>query len=123
MKLKTLCIAAALVAGSHFSYAAGSTTSSDNVLSPVECTEINADHLHLSCKAANGEGAQSELNASLINYDVKNSEGEVINSGYGTTVYVDNSKLQSQEEYTVVVYAVVNGNVVSQTVNRHAPAK
>jgi hypothetical protein len=96
---------------------------SDNQLSAIECTEINADHLHLICKLSNSAGDQSELSSALINYDVKNSEGRVISSGYGNTVYVDNAKLESQEEYSVVVYALVNGSVVSQTISRHAPAK
>ena len=124
MKLTNLMLTAALSACTLFANATGSSlTPSDNQLSTIECTEINADHLHLTCKLSNSAGDQSELNSALINYDVKNSEGKVISSGYGNTVYVDNSKLESQEEHSVIVYAVVNGNVVSQTVVRHAPAK
>ena len=124
MKLTKLMIIAALAVSTHFANATGSSSApSDNQLSTVECTEINTDHLHITCKLSNSTGDQSELNASLINYDVKNSEGKVISSGYGNTVFVDNSKLQSQEEYSVVVYALVNGSVVSQSVSRHAPAK
>lgn len=124
MKLTKLMIIAALAVSTHFANASGSASApSDNQLSTVECTEINPDHLHITCKLSNSSGDQSELSATLINYDVKNSEGKVISSGYGTTVYVDNSKLSTQEEYSVVIYALVNGSVVSQTVTRHAPAK
>ena len=120
MKLTKIVIAAALIVSTHFANATGTTAaSSENQLSAVECTQINPDHIHLSCKL----GDQSELNASLINYDVKNSEGKVISSGYGNTVYVDNAKLNSDEEYSIIVYALINGNVVSQTVSRHAPSK
>ena len=124
MKLTKLVIVAALAVSTQFAHAAGSTSApSDNQLSTIECTQINPDHRHITCKMSNSEGNQADLNASLINYDVKNSQGNVISSGYGTTVYVDNSKLESQEEYSVVVYALVNGSVVSQSVTRHAPAK
>jgi hypothetical protein len=66
---------------------------------------------------------KSELSSNLINYDVKNSEGTVISSGYGTNVFVDSKKLASEEEYSIIVYAIVNGNAISQTVTRKAPTK
>lgn len=117
---KILCIAA-FIGCFSFAKASGivSGSSSDYSLSTVECTQVNPDHIHLTCKMSD----QTELNASLINYDVKNSEGNVIGSGYGSTVFVDNSKLASEEEYSIVVTAIVNGNAVSQTVTRKAPTK
>jgi hypothetical protein len=123
MKLKKNLTAAALAVCTFFASAAfaGGAPTADYQLGNVECTQINADHLHLSCKLSNSNtGDQSELSASLINYDVKNSEGKVISTGYGNTVYVDSSKLTANEEYSVVVYALVNGSVVSQTISRHA---
>jgi hypothetical protein len=121
MKLKKLMLAAGLAVCTFFANAAGSTT--DVQLTGIECTQINPDHLHLTCKLSNSSGDQSELAATLINYDVKNSDGKIISSGYGNSVYIDNAKLSSDEEYSVIVYALVNGSVVSQTVNRHAPVK
>jgi hypothetical protein len=114
MKL-TKFLTAALVACSL----SVSASNSDFQFSSVECTQINADHVLLTCKMSD----KSELSSNLINYDVKNSEGTVISSGYGTTVFVDTKKLASEEEYSIVVYAIVNGNAVSQTVTRKAPTK
>lgn len=114
MKL-TKFLAAALVVCSL----SVSASSSDFQLSSVECTQVNADHVLLTCKMSD----KTELSSNLINYDVKNSEGNVIASGYGTDVFVDSKKLASEEEYTIVVYAIVNGNAVSQTVTRKAAAK
>lgn len=122
MTLNKLLLAAGFTVCTFFANAAGNTVS-DNQLSSVECTQINEDHLHITCKLSNSAGEQSELASSLINYDVKNSAGKVIATGFGNTVYVDISKLESQEEYNIIVYALVNGNIVSQTVSRHAPAK
>jgi hypothetical protein len=115
MKLTKLMIAAAFIALSLFANA----SSSDFQLSSVECTQINADHILLTCKMSD----KTELSSDLVNYDVKNSEGVVISSGYGTTVFVDSKKLTSEEEYSIIVYAIVNGTAVSQTVTRKAPAK
>ena len=121
MKLKKTIFASALALSTLFANAAGTagTPTSDYQLGNIECTQINPDHVHLSCKLSNSAtGDQSELSASLINYDVKNSEGKVIASGYGTTVFVDSTKLTADEEYSIIVYAIVNGNVVSQTISR-----
>jgi hypothetical protein len=114
MKLTKL-LTAALIACSL----SVSASSSDFQLSSVECTQINPDHVLLTCKMSD----KSELSSNLINYDVKNSEGTVISSGYGTDVFVDSKKLASEEEYSIIVYAIVNGNAVSQTVTRKAPTK
>ncbi len=115
MKLTKLLTASALIVSSFFAGA----SSSDYQIANVECTQINADHFHLACKMSD----KTELSPSLINYDVRNSEGLVISSGNGTTVFVDNKKLTSEEEYTIVIYAIVNGNAVSQTVTRKGPVK
>jgi hypothetical protein len=115
MKLTKLMTVAAMILSTYFAGA----SSSEYQISNVECTQINADHIHLSCKMSD----KTELSASLINYDVKNSEGHVISSGNGTTVFVDNNKLTSEEEYSIIIYAIVNGNAVSQTVTRKGPVK
>jgi hypothetical protein len=113
MKLAQILAAAMIVCSLTAS------ASNDFQLASVECTQINADHVQITCKMSD----KTELSSDLINYDVKNSEGTVISSGYGTNVFVDNKKLQSEEEYTIVVYAIVNGNAVSQSVARKAPVK
>ena len=125
MKLTTVLTAAALTVCSHFAMAGGTASGPTEVaMGAVECTQINADHLKLTCKLSNAAtGDQSELNGSLINYDVKNSEGKVIASGYGNTVTLDNTKLAADEEYSIIVYALVNGVVESQTITRKFGAK
>lgn len=123
MKLKKILIAAAIIvcAFAESMAAEAAMPSSDYQLGNIECTQINPDQLHLSCKLNNSStGDQSELSASLINYDVKNSVGKVIATGYGNTIQIDNTKLEANEEYSIIVYALVNGNVISQTISRKA---
>lgn len=119
MKLVTFFTATALTVFTQFAFAgtpAGS--SNESAQGNIECTQVTAAQLHLSCKLANAAGAKSELDGSLINFDVLNADGKVIASGNGTTVNIDNTKLAADEEYSVVVYAIVNGVVESQTFTR-----
>jgi hypothetical protein len=121
MKLSTVFSAAALFLCSHMVSAATAGGYTSFNMGTVQCTQINPDHLVLSCKLSDpATGGESELASSLINYDVKNSEGKVIASGYGNNVTLDHTKLTMGEEYSIIVYAVVNGSVESQTITRHA---
>jgi hypothetical protein len=110
MKLTRALFVVAFAASSFFANAATFVS--------VECTQVNSSTFHLSCKAGEGEVA-----GALINYDVKNTEGKVLASGYGTNVAFDETKLSKGEEYSITVYALVNGAVESQTVVRHAGVK
>ncbi len=120
MKLTTVLTAAALFVCSNFAIAGGTAGSPTEIaMGTVQCTQLNADHLQISCKLSNtATGDQSELSSSLINYDVKNGDGNVIGSGYGNIVTLDKTKLAMDEEYSVIVYALVNGVVESQTITR-----
>ena len=84
----------------------------------VECTQVTASSFHINCTAPQGQVADV-----LINYDVKNNEGKTLASGYGSEVAFDETKLAKGEEYSITVYALVNGNVESQVLTRHAGTK
>jgi hypothetical protein len=84
----------------------------------VECTQVSNAKLHLDCKA--GEGTLADL---LINYDVRAKDGSAVASGYGSTVMIDESRFKAGEEYNIVVYALVDGNVASQTISRKAASR
>ncbi len=99
-------------------FAASSFFANASTFVSVECTQVNSNTLHISCKAGEGEVADA-----LINYDVKNTEGRTLASGYGTNVAFDETKLAKGEEYSITVYALVNGAVESQVVTRHAGTK
>ena len=111
MKLtKVLCVVA-FAASSFFANAASTFIN-------VECTQVSSNTLHISCKAGEGEVADA-----LINYDVKNTEGKTLASGYGSSVRFDETKLMKGEEYSITVYALINGAVESQVITRHAGTK
>jgi hypothetical protein len=117
MKITTILAAITLFLYSHMAMAG--TPGADYAMGAMMCTQVNADQLHLSCKLSDANtGDQAELAGIFINYDVKNSEGAVIASGYGNTVNLDHNKLTIGEEYSIIIYALVNGNVESQTFTR-----
>ena len=112
MKLtKVLCVVA-LTTGSLLANAARTTFMN------VECTQVSSNSLHLSCKAGEGEVADA-----LINYDVRNTDGKTLASGYGSNVAFDETKLIKGEEYFITIYALVNGNVEKEVLTRHAGVK
>ena len=103
---------------------AGSTPGSSYQFAAVECTPDGPGHVHISCKVSEANtGNKVELPTDLINYDVRNKDGQVIASGHGNNAAIDESKFESEEDYTINVYALVNGDIVSQAVNMKAPVK
>ena len=103
---------------------AGTITGSTYEFAAVECTPESPGHIHISCKVNEAStGDKVELPTDLINYDVRNKDGQIIASGRGNSAVVDESKMESEEEYTINVYALVNGDIVSQSVSMKAPVK
>ena len=91
--------------------------------SSVECTTAG-DNIHISCKLSDiATGDKAELPGFLINYDVLDKSGKIIASGYGSTAMVDESKLTPGAEYSINVFALINGEVISQSILRRAPAQ
>ena len=87
--------------------------------SNIECTQAGSDYVHIACKVSDAAtGDEAELPTTLINYDVKDKSGNILSSGFGSSVYIDESKMDANTEYSINVYALVNGTVISQTVNR-----
>lgn len=124
MKQTKVVLAAALIVGSLVTRAAAPAYSPNTYyqFSNVECTQVGTD-VHITCKLSDAAtGDQAELPTSLINYDVKDKNGNILSSGFGSSVSIDESKMGTDEEYSINVYALVNGTVVSQTINRKVGA-
>ena len=59
----------------------------------------------------------------LINYEVKDKAGNVVSIGTGLYMNIMDAKLGSEEDYTVVVSTMINGQKVSQSVCKKASPK
>jgi|GEM_PF-6989456 len=68
-------------------------------------------------------GEALEIPSFLITYDIKDKAGSVVSHGSGLYVNVNDAKLGSEEDYTVVISTQINGEKVSQSVCRKASPK
>lgn len=97
---------------------AGATQAAiDNLSSSVivlECRETAPKMLHLSCKTTEA----AEVSSDLINYDVKTDYGKILATGTGTDITFDEFQLPHGSNYFINVFALVNGQVESQTIVR-----
>lgn len=110
MKVTRALFVAAFTASCFFANAA-------NMVS-VECTQVDAKTFHIAATGAEGPVAEA-----LINYDVKNTEGRTLASGYGSNISFDETTLAKGEAYSITIYTLADGNVQSQTITRHAGVK
>ena len=59
----------------------------------------------------------------LLNYEVKDNEGKMVSNGSGLYISIADMKLASQEDYTIEVSAMINGEKVSRSVCKKASPK
>ncbi|MFN8309187.1 MAG: hypothetical protein U0T73_04440 [Chitinophagales bacterium] len=112
MTLTRLFFAAMAILGVQNSYAITDNLSSSVIV--LECNPTPQKTLHLTCKTADA----AIVNESLINYDVKNEYGKILATGTGNEIVFDEHSLTSGSEYTINVFALVNGVVEAQTISR-----
>ena len=121
MTLTKISLIAAVTVCCQLSFAAGPAFAQ---YSNAECNQLNWDNAQVHYKSLDdGSGYSAELAAALISYDVKDHDGRTVSSGMGTTVYINDGKLGSEEEYTICLYALINGEVVTQTITKNASPK
>ena len=121
MTLTKISLIAAVTVCCQLSFAASPAFA---LYSTAECNQLNWDNAQVHYKSLDdGTGSSTELAAALINYDVKDHDGRTVSSGLGTNVIINDAKLGSEEEYTICLYALINGEVVTQTITKNASPK
>jgi len=68
-------------------------------------------------------GESLSIPSFLINYEIKDKSGNVVSNGSGLYMSLMDSKLGSEEEYTIVVSTTINGQKISQSICRKASPK
>jgi hypothetical protein len=68
-------------------------------------------------------GESLDIPSFLINYEVKDRTGSVVSKGSGLYMNVMDTKLGSEEDYTIVVSTMINGQKVSQSICKKASPK
>jgi hypothetical protein len=68
-------------------------------------------------------GEALEIPSFLINYEVKDKTGATVSKGSGLYVRIADTRLGSQEDYTLVVSTTINGQKISRSVCKKASPK
>jgi hypothetical protein len=90
----------------------------------VDLTQNSWDYayLHYNVNDLN-TGETLEIPSFLINYEVKDKAGAVVSKGSGLYMNVMDAKLGSEEDYTISIYTMINGQKVSQCITKKASPK
>lgn len=126
MKKNTLLFIALIGLGSLTAFA-GNTTENNKAqfqFTAVNLTQNSWDYTCLNYNVNDlNTGESLEIPSFLINYEVKDKAGNVVSNGSGLYMNVMDSKLGSEEDYTIVVSTMINGQKVSQSICRKASPK
>jgi hypothetical protein len=90
----------------------------------IEATQNSWDYsyMHYNVKDQT-TGDIIEVPSFLIKYEVKDKSGNIVATGKGAYVAVADNKLGSQEDYTISLSTMVNGQKVSESIERKASPK
>lgn len=125
MKKNTLLFIALLGLGSLQTFAGPNETNKAQFqFTAVNMTQNSWDYASLNYNVNDlSTGESLEIPSFLISYEVKDKSGNVISNGSGLYVNVNDAKMGSEEDYTVVVSTQINGQKVSQSICRKASPK
>jgi hypothetical protein len=118
---------ALLVLGLQTTFAGGTsdkTTKSQFQFTTVDLTQNSWDYAYLKFNVNDlSTGETLPIPSFLINYEVKDKAGNLVSKGSGLYMNVMDAKLGSEEDYTIVISTVVNGQKVSQSICKKASPK
>jgi hypothetical protein len=124
MKNKISLIIAWFILGTIHSSAGSSENKAQFQFANISLTENSWDYASLQYNINDvntGEGFA--IPSYMIGYEVKDKSGSVLAKGQGTHISTMDSKLGSEEEYTIVISTLVNGEKLTHTICRKASPK
>ena len=117
---------ATLLLCSSFIFAGGNGSISPDhyEFGKVEAEQNSWDYVHLNYSVNNTKtGESEEIPSSMIQYQVKDKSGKDISTGTGTYINVNDTKLGSEEDYTIKVSTIINGEMLSHAFCKKASPK
>jgi len=113
-----------LVISSLYTFAGAAESNVQFQFTNITINQDNWDYAFLQYNINDlNTGQAIELPSYLINYEVKDKTGDVISKGSGIYMNIADAKLGSEEEYTIVVSTVINGQKVTHTMCKKASPK
>jgi hypothetical protein len=123
----TILLLSALFALGFQNTFAGSSAENNKVqfqFTAVNLTQNSWDYAFLNFNVNDlNTGEPLSIPSFLINYEIKDKEGSVVSNGTGLYMSIKDAKLGSQEDYTIVVSTIINGQKISQSVCKKASPK
>ena len=124
MKKITSALIACFVLAATLTFAGETENNVQFQFANIDLAQNSWDHASLHCGINDlNSGQVFEIPVSLINYEVKDRSGNTVSRGIGSYVNIMDSKLGSEEEYTIVVSTLINGQKISHTLCKKASPK
>ena len=89
-----------------------------------DITETSWEHLSLIYQITDSKGRSIDVPASRLTYSVNDINGDEIASGTGNFITINDFTLESEEDYSLTVTAMVHPNdIITRTIHRKASPK
>lgn len=113
-----------LAAGFQTVFAGNGPEKNSFQFTAVNLTQNSWDYayLHFNINDQN-TGDALEIPSFLINYEIKDHTGNVVAKGSGLYMNIMDAQLGSEEDYTIVISTMINGQKVSHSVCKKASPK
>ncbi len=89
----------------------------------LEATETSWDHTSIIYSITDAAGHEVSVPASQITYTVRDKRSNPIASGKGVFVDINDTKLESEENYSITITARVHKESITQSIYRKASPK
>jgi hypothetical protein len=126
MKKLTITLAALLMITAQATFAGGDVEKNKSQFQfvNIDATQNSWDYSYLRYNVKDqSTGDVIEVPSFLIKYEVKDKGGNIVASGKGAYINVGDNKLGSEEDYTINLSTMVNGQKVCQSIERKASPK
>ena len=124
MKRITSALIACFVLGATYTFAGETSSNVQFQFANIDLVQNSWDYASLHCGINDlNSGQVFEIPASMITYEVKDKSGNVVSKGIGSGISIQDAKMGSEEEYTIVISTMINGQKIAQTLCKRASPK
>jgi hypothetical protein len=126
MKRILLTIALTLVVGGLSTFAANDTSGQEKSkykFAKLEATETSWDFTSLIYTITDAAGHEVNVAPTQITYVVRDKSSNEISSGKGVFVSINDTKMESEEDYSITITATIKKDKITQSIYRKASAK
>ena len=124
MKKITSALIACFVLAATYTFAGETSNNVQFQFANTDLVQNSWDYASLHCGINDlNSGQVFDIPASMITYEVKDKSGNVVSKGIGSSISIQDAKMGSEEEYTIVVSTLINGQKITHTLCKKASPK